>query len=128
MFLGTSKSGRRGDGRVWGEGPAGKAYAATPDAIYNHEFQSLRAINAPITDVLGRQINYYSPNASKEYIAAKKMDEVYEAVNQIKDAGGTISRKDAEDTVTERLIEAGYVPGSNEFKERFSILVSKLEK
>lgn len=110
------------------DGPAGKAYAATPDAIYNHEFQSLRAINAPITDVLGRQINYYSPNASKEYIAAKKMDEVYEAVNQIKDAGGTISRKDAEDTVTERLIEAGYVPGSNEFKERFSILVSKLEK
>lgn len=110
------------------DGPAGKAYASTPDAIYNHEFQSLRAINAPIKDVLGRQINYYNPNAAKEYIASKKMDEVYEAVQQIKDNGGILSHEDVEDTVTKRLIEAGYVPGSNEFKERFSILVSKLEK
>lgn len=106
--------------------PAAEAMVNDPARRMRNEFEKDRASNMPINDVNGNRIDYNAPNALDQYTLSREISDLRTTVKVARASGEDITDEQISNVLDGVLLQHGYNPDSNAYKEQKAKLYYEL--
>lgn len=106
--------------------PAAEAMVNDPARRMRNEFEKDRASNMQVIDINGNVIDYNAPNALDQYTLSREISDLRTTVKVARASGEDVTDEQISNVLDGVLLQHGYNPDSNAYKEQKAKLYYEL--